>query len=680
MRNLLYRHWNINPVNKALAGDLAAECGVSPFIALIAAGRGYTDPACLDEFLSDECLMCDPYELRGIEKAADIINDAIYSEEKIAVFGDYDVDGITATAIMYGYLKERGANVIYLIPDREKDGYGISISAIDRLKSENVDLIITVDNGISAANEVNYAKSLGMKVVVCDHHLPPEDLPEADAVVDPHLPDDCSEFKDVCGAFVAFKVVCVTEGSSPEEMLCRYADLVALGTVADIMPLTYENRTVVREGVAMMSTGSNRGLSALIRAAGLTDAELTASRLAFGLAPRLNAAGRMGDAARALQLLLTDDDETAHTLAELLNNENIRRQTLEKKIFEEAVLTVEKKGYKHNRIIVVSGENWHGGVVGIVAARLVEKYGRPAVVLSVNEGVANGSARSIKGLSIYDALCDCSHLLERFGGHEMAAGLTLNTCAIDAFRNRINEYARGFERKFPELTLDCKLNPAALSVDLAEELSQLEPFGAGNPVPLFGLFGLTLTKISAVGGGKHLRLSLSKGDVSFTAMMFSVSEPLFPYSVGDCLDLAVTIGTNFYGGTTSLTISVKDIRKSNINEEDFFEDICSYEDFKSGVIADYSRITPTRQDVGIIYKQLLSSAASLDKISVMASDTLGMAKSLIAAEALCELRVCSVFEADSVPMIKVTDKNTKVNLSDAPILRKLGGETYDSQP
>ena len=669
-----FKRWTVNPIDKALATELAEECDIDTFVALIAAGRGYTDPAELDEFLTDEVLMADPYELADIEKAAEIINEAVWAEEKIAVFGDYDVDGVTATALMYSYLKNRGARVSYHIPDREKDGYGINMSAIAKLKDEGTDLIITVDNGIAAVDEVSYAKSLGMKIVVTDHHLPQDELPKADAVVDPHRSDDFSAFKEICGVFVAFKVVCATEGVSPEELLCEYGDLVALGTVADVMPLVNENRTAVREGVNLIAGGVRRGITALLHAAGIEEDGLTASRLAFGVAPRINAAGRMGDASRALELLLTDDDETAQGLASVLNNENIRRQALEKQIFTEAVNTVEKKGYKHNRIIVVSGENWHGGVIGIVASRLCEKYGRPAIVLSVTEGVANGSARSVSGFSIYDALCDCSYILTKFGGHEMAAGLTLYESSIDSFRTAVNEYAQRIERALPELRLDCKLNPAALSVELAEELRVFEPFGSGNPVPLFGIFGLSLEKITPVGSGKHLRLSFSKGDTTFSAMLFGTTKNDFAYTIGDRVDIAANIDTNIYNNTVSLTVLIKDIRLSDFDEERLTKDIALYEAFKSGVDTDYTGIIPQREEVGQVYKKLLSSPATLDRIVCSNLSSIGYAKALISAEALCELKICSFFDVEGTKFLKVTNSSAKVNLADATILKRLRGE------
>lgn len=668
-----FKSWKIRPINKELAAELADECDVDSFVALIASARGYDAPELLDEFLTDEVVLSDLYELKDIDIAADVINEAIYADRKIAVFGDYDVDGVTATALMYSYLKSRNARVSYYIPDREKDGYGINLNAVDQMKADNIELIITVDNGISAYDEIRYAKSLGMSVVVTDHHLPPEKLPNADAVVDPHRPDDISEFKDICGVFVAFKVICATEGKSPEELLYEYGDLVALGTLADVMPLVHENRVVVREGINLIANGSRRGLSALMRAAGIEDYQLTATRAAFGLAPRINAAGRMGDASRAVELLLTDDDETAFGLAELLNNENIRRQTFEKQIFLEAVDIVEKKGYKHDRVIVVAGNDWHCGVIGIVAARLCEKYGKPTIVLSLSDGMANGSARSIKGFSIYDAISECSHILTKFGGHEMAAGVTLYEDCVESFRKNINEYAQTKDRIMPELWLDCKLNPAALSADVAEEIKLLEPFGTGNPVPIFGIFGVRLDKISPVGQGKHLRLGLSKGEANFSAMLFGTTKNAFAFNMGDVVDLAITVDVNLYNNLPSLTVAVKDIRLSGVDEVKLWRDVDLYESFKAGTVKDFSSITPSLAEARQIYKSILGGC-SLDMLACRNLSSFGYAKTMITAEALCQLGVCSVFDNEGVSVIKITNTEVKVNLNDAKVLKQLGGE------
>ncbi len=669
-----FKRWSQNRLDKQLAAELAEECNVDAFVALVAAGRGYSDPVELEQLLSPEVIMADPYELSDMERAVEVISDAIYADELIAVFGDYDVDGVTATALLYSYLKEKGARVIYAIPDREKDGYGINMAAVDRLRMQNVDLIITVDNGIAAIDEIEYAKSLGIKVVVTDHHLPSDIIPRADAVIDPHRPDDLSEFKEVCGVMVAFKLVCALEGKSPEEMLYEFSDLVAIGTVADVMPLVNENRAVVREGVNLIIDSARIGIYALLKASGIEPESLTASRIAYSIAPRLNAAGRMGDAARAVELLLCEDEEVAKGLSETLCHENIKRQSLEKEIFAEAVKSVEKKGYKHNRVIVVEGENWHGGVIGIVAARLCEKYGRPAIVLSCTDGVANGSARSIEGFSIHDAIQHCSYLLSKFGGHEMAAGITLPVSYINDFRRAINEYAADLERVYPEIRLDCKLNPSALCVDLAEDIKSLEPFGAGNPVPLFGIFNLTVDRITTVGKGNHLRLTLSREGVSFNAMMFGTTPNAFGFDVGDTVDVVVTLDTNEYNGSVSLTVSIKGIRPSGCDWDKILVDTDEYESFKSGLGGDYSAISPNRQEVASVYREILKNETGLDKLVNKTLSDIGPAKTLIAAEALCELGVCALYDREGIATIRIANKDKKVNLEDCEILHKLKRE------
>ena len=675
---MAFKRWVFSKADKELATSLAKECDTDSFIALIAASRGYTDPAELDEFLSDEINFSDPFELVSMEKAVDIIWDTIYSEELIAIYGDYDVDGITATALLYSYLKSKGANVIYHIPSRENDGYGMNIPSIDMLHQKDVSLIITVDNGIASINEIDYAKSLGMRVVVTDHHLPQRELPTPDALINPHRADDITEFKDICGVTVAFKLVCALEGRSPEELIYDYGPLVALGTVADVMPLKYENRGIVREGLKSISDRCNLGLSALIKVAGIDEDELTASKLAYAIAPRINAAGRMGDAARGVELLITDDDETARGIAEALNSDNIKRQSVEKQIFAEAVNKIEKKGYKHNRVIVVSGENWHGGVVGIVASRLAEKYGKPTIVLSENEEFTSGSARSVGDFSIYNAIKECSYLLTKFGGHEMAAGISLYTSSIDDFRKRINEYANEIEMPCAQLRIDCKLKPSALSLELVEDLKILEPFGCGNPVPLFALLNLKITRITAVGGGKHLRLNLFRDGVDFTAMLFGTTKSSFGFTEGELVDIAVTLDSNYFGGEQNLSIVIKDIRKSNLSEDLLFQQIDLYEGFKSGIQGDYTKITPTRQEVGVVYKQILNSPAGLDRIINSNLDGIGYAKALISAEALCQLKVFGFFDFEGEKLLRVEDKNKKVNLSDSQILKRLGGGIYEA--
>lgn len=634
-----FKKWNITSADKETAKMLADECEIDPISAYIVAARGYSDPSELDEFLSDEPQFADLYEINDVYKAADIINSAIENDILIAVYGDYDCDGVVATSIFIDYLRSRNARCIYYIPDRINEGYGMNTDAIDVLNSKGVGLIITVDNGISSTYEILYAKSLGINVVVTDHHIPKDMLPEADAVVDPHRADSNSSFKDICGAFVAYKVICAVDGKEPEQMIDRYCDLLSIATIGDVMPLTFENRSIVKRGIEKIISRPSIGVSAILNVAGLNRADVTASRVAFGLVPRINAAGRMGDASRSVELLLCDDMQKALKLANEIDLENALRQKTEKEIFDKACEIIEKNSYQHNRVIVVGGEDWHSGVVGISASRIVEKYGKPAIVLSVVGDVAHGSGRSCDNFSLFNAVNHCSDLLTKFGGHELAAGLSLSKGNIDLFRKKINEYALSIEPAYSQINIDCKLRPSALSVDLAQAIKQLEPFGNSNPVPLFGIFSVIIKNVTPIGSGKHLRLTLQKDDTVFNSLLFGVTPDSFSFECGDTVDIAVNLDTNIYNDNVNLSVIIKAIRVSGTDEDTLFNDIVNYNDYKSEYSYNAHTLLPTRDDVVCVYKYLLSMPANHDKVVNKFLNTLGFAKTSISLDTLSELKL-----------------------------------------
>ena len=635
------KKWCVAECDKALAKQLAAECDVDPIVALIAAARGYDDPTELEQFLSDEPYFTDPWETADIDVAAEIIKESISNGEKIAVFGDYDCDGVTATALLYSYLGTLGADCIYYIPDRFDEGYGMNKSAIEKLCKSGVKLIVTVDNGISGLEEIKYANSLGMRVVVTDHHLPGETLPEAAAVVDPHRPDCLSTFKNICGAQVAFRLICVMENKEPEELLPYFADILSLAVVGDIMPLTLENRSIVKCGIEKLKTSPLTGLSALLSVAGISQDSVDAGRIAFGLVPRINAAGRMGKAERAVELLTTDNMMNALGIANEIDAENAARQQCEKNILEEAVRKIEENGYMHDRVIVVSGEGWHHGVVGIVASRITEKYGAPSILISSDGELASGSGRSFEGFSLFNAISDSKDLMVKFGGHEQAAGLTIKTEYIPKFRRRINEYARHFDFAAPMLPIDCKLDPSALNLDLAFALKTLEPFGHGNKTPLFGIYGAVLQRITPIGNGKHLRLLFSRGENSFQALLFGVSPDNFCFCEGDCLDLAVTVDSNYYKGDYSVSVQIKAVRMNGTDDDILFSSFAAYNDYCAGEEADISLLYPTREEVGTVYKAICEKAMLPDRIKYLFMNTLGYGKTGIAVKTLEELGLIS---------------------------------------
>ena len=635
------KKWVVGTPDREKAKILAEECNIDPFAALIAVGRGIDDEGELELLMSDEPILCDPYELADIKIAAQYINTAICNNVKIAVFGDYDCDGVVATALLYDYLKGRNVDVIAYIPDRVDEGYGMNCAAIDKLASQGVGLIITVDNGISCEQEIAYANSLGIHTVVTDHHLPPEILPDAVAVVDPHKIDCPSTFKEICGAEVAFKLVCALDDKEPEQMLPRYADILAVATIGDVMPLVNENRSIVKAGIAKIKHSPNVGIVSILNMAGIDRTDIDAAKISFGIVPRINAAGRMGSAYRAFELLICNNAIEALKIANPIDDDNVRRQQIEKDILKSAVKIIEENQYQYNRVIVVSGEGWHFGVLGIVASRICEKYGKPTLVLSSEDGISHGSGRSFAGFHLYDAINACSDILVKYGGHDLAAGVSVKTCDVDEFRKRINNYAAVLPTTAPQLNIDFRLNPAGMSVDMAFAIKSLEPFGQGNPAPIFGIFDVTLEKITAIGSGRHLKLLCRKNGNAFQALLFGVTPEQFCFVTGDTIDLAVTLDANLYQGKYNLSVHIKAVKPSGINQEAYFESKQQYDDFVSGNVTDFGAIFPDRSEVGNIYKMITASPISAERLSHI--DTgIGYAKTQIAVKTLCELNLLSV--------------------------------------
>ena len=664
-----FKKWLLTNCDKELAKNLAEECNTDPLVALIAAARGYTDPTDLEQFLAEEPCFSDPKELKDIELAAECINNFIAENKKIAIYGDYDCDGVVSTALLYNYLTSRGAAPIYYIPDRFDEGYGMNKNAVEYLKEQGTDLIITVDNGISCFREIEYANSLGITVVVTDHHLPPEVLPNAYAVVDPHRKDCASSFKQICGAQVVFKLICVLDEKEPEELIYSYADLLCLAVVADVMPLSFENRSIVKCGIEKLKNNAITGLSALLNVAGVDTKKVNSRSIAFGLSPRINAAGRMGKAERAVRLLTENRILEALQIANEIDSENAKRQQIEKEIFAQAVEKIENNGYFHNRVIVVEGENWYSGVIGIVAARLTERYGAPTIVISVENDMAHGSGRSIEGFSLFNALNSVSHLLEKFGGHTLAAGLSLKKENIEEFRKQINSYAFSLPLAVPTIKIDCKLNPAAINVDLSDSLSVLEPFGNENQPPVFGLFGVTLQKITPLSNNKHLRLIFSKGENSFKAMLFGVGTDSFCFEEGDLLDLAVTLETNYFNGNYSVNINIKAMRMNNTNDDLLFSQMENYNNFYSGYEFNPKLIVPTREEIGLVYKFILQKPVLTDRVRYVFLNTLGYAKTELSITALLELGLI-LKNSDTLYANKNSQKTDLLNSSTYKLLLK----------
>ena len=538
-----YPAWQIKTADPAAEQALAgAGCGA--LLRRVLAARGCTDPAEVQALLGAGAELSDPFLLRDMDKAVARIEQAVENEETIVIYGDYDVDGISATAILYECLSSMGAHVRCKLPTRGT-GYGLTRPALESLAEKGFKLVVTVDNGISAIEEAACAKELGLDLIVTDHHLPGETLPDAVAVVDPKRADDESPFKDLCGAGVAFKLCAALEGCEPADLLEMYGELVALGTVADVMPLVGENRTIVKEGLATLQDTLRPGLQALLENAGYAGRPVTAETVSYGLAPRLNAAGRMDTAAVALKLLLCENEEQAAGIAARLSEINTSRQQAEQQIAAAALEKLSADPARVlDRVIVVSGEGWHPGVIGIVATRLMEKYGRPSIVISTENGEGRGSGRAPTSFNLHAALCACAPLLLRFGGHSAAAGLTIEEEKIGAFRKAINDWAA---KEYPvpkplPLKLDAVADIAELTVPTVQELSRLAPFGSGNPVPVFLLQNAAVDGIWPLGNeGRHCRIRLRQGGAACFVSLFGTAPDDLPYRMGTAVDAAVEV-------------------------------------------------------------------------------------------------------------------------------------------
>ncbi len=649
MITMSFKKWVLPQIDKSIVSELAEECNVEPFVALLAYVRGYTDPFSLDMFIAKDVLDIDPFALNDMEKAVARINTAIESNEKITVYGDYDCDGVTSTALLVKFLRSLGADVDFYIPDRINDGYGMNCSAIKKISDNKTKLIITVDNGINAIEEIEYANSLNIDVVVTDHHIQTSNLPNAVAVVDPHRNDSVSEFKDFAGVGVVFNLIAAISGADPEVLLNDYSDLVAIGTVCDVMPLLNENRALVSSGVKKINTDPSLGVMAIFEAAGISKGNITAGNIAFSAGPRINALGRIANATEAVNLLLCEDYEKARGIAEYMNENNLKRQSLEKQIFTEACEEIIKKKSYKNRVITVAKDNWHEGVIGIVAARIAEKFSRPAVLFTINEkeGIAKASARSYGNFNLFSAVDSCKDLLIKYGGHSEAAGLCIKTENLDEFDLKINEYAEKGDFPIGEIKIDCKLNPVAVMPELVHTFSALEPFGVGNAKPVFGLFGLKISNITSLGNGEHTRLIVTKNNSTLALLMFRVKTEDFPFNVGDVIDAAVTIDVKEYRGEEQLSIIVKDIRPFGRNDDEELKNILMYEEFESGKISvsTAKSLAFTRKEAAVVYRAVKEGCNSKLKLKNKIK-TLCAAKISVIIDSLEEL---SIIETSGTP-------------------------------
>ncbi len=611
-----YEQWNLRAGGTETARREMELAGMPPLCAAVLCARGLDTAEKAAAFLaSDPGLLHDPFLLRDMGAAVARIEQALKGGQTVAVYGDYDVDGITSTCLLTEFLREQGGRVVSYIPDRIEEGYGLNRHAIDRLAAQGVKLIVTVDCGITATEEVEYARSVGMDVVITDHHHCKNDLPAAVAVVDPRRADCEYPFKELAGVGVALKLaLALTPEHRRELVLRRYVELAAIGTVSDVMRLTDENRAIVRMGLSRLTRTRRPGLRALIQEVAPNHAKLTAVNIGYGLAPRINAAGRMEQAGVALELLLTRDETRGHFLSQKLCELNRERQAIELAIYEECSATLARSPHLAGPAIVMAGEGWHQGVVGIVASRLAERHSCPAFMICLDRGKGKGSCRSFGGFNLFAALESCAHLLEGYGGHELAAGFTILEENIPAFKAAMDALVADYACAAPMISsidVDVDIDDSALlTVQQVDALSLLEPFGAGNPKPVFRLKGALVLSCSDVGGGRHLKMRVRREGHIFDAIFFSANSAAAGVSAGDRVDLVFTPQINEYRGRRDLQLQLCDLRPAPTRaqaEQALFDKLCAGTPLTPREAAS---ILPSREDFTYLWRFLQRTCAA----------------------------------------------------------------------
>ena len=653
------KKWVMRDADKGIANTLSEKFNIDPFIAYLLVARGIDSELAFSDFVSESVKLVSPFDFMDMNRAADAVKSAISNNEKICIFGDYDCDGVTSTAIMLSFLRKKGADVFHYIPSREGEGYGLNINAIDEIAKKGANLIITVDNGISAIEEAEHIYSLGMKLVVTDHHQPSKTLPRAEAVVNPHRNDNNLEFKDYCGAGVAFKLICAIDENNIDNLVDEYIDLVAIGTIGDVVPLIGENRVFVREGLKKINNDPTPAIKAFKDIN--SDKTYSANDIAFQLCPKINAVGRMSHANAAVDFLMSSDYIQCASKFKELCSENTNRQEEEKSILDDVALQIEKNPQLvSNRVIVISGSGYHQGVVGIVASHIVEKYSKPAIIIGIDEnGIARGSARSVEGFNIFEAISACSEDIIQFGGHPLAAGVTLKQGNIEAFAKRINEYALSEYEIMPpqKVVIDCMLSPYYLNFDLVNNLSVLEPYGASNPQAVFRINRMKLISVTPMSEGRHIRLELEKRGRTIRVVKFSSPYDEFPYVKGDYLDLAVKISDNFFNGKRYLSIQALDIRLSSADDEKYFKEKNDYELYIQTNKADKS-MYPQRDISAEVYRYLSANSGyryGIDNLYFRLQDKLNFSQLMFSLKAFEESGLINI-NADKISVNSVKQR------------------------
>ena len=558
------KKWECYAVDENKVNELVEKFGISGILSRILVNKNITQKDEIDLFMNPTRKdFHDPFLMPDMEIIVDRVLQAIEQKEKIMIYGDYDADGITSITVLKSFLEERGLEVASYIPNRLDEGYGLNKTALKKIYDDGYRLIITVDCGISGIDEVDYANSLGMEVLITDHHEPAETLPKAVAVVDAKRKDNKYSFNQLAGVGVVFKLIqaiSIKLGLEEKEYL-KYLDIVCIGTISDIVPLVDENRVIAKLGLKLIAQTRNIGLKALLEVIGFKNIDSTT--ISFGVAPRINACGRMGDEQVALDLFLEKDYDKAKKLAIKLNEYNIERQTIEKRIFDEATEKIEKNE-KDKACIIVGSEGWHHGIIGIVASKVTEMYFKPSILICFEGNDGKGSGRSIPGFDLHDALMECSDYLEKFGGHSMAVGVTVNRDKFELFKNKFEEYAKShdIDKIIPVINIDSELSLKDIDIDSVKSLQKLEPYGEANKMPVFMIRNLKINSIRALSEGKHLKLTLKDDGYMINAIGFNMGNLSNEYLIDDKVDVIGNLDINSFNGNESIQLILKDIRKA----------------------------------------------------------------------------------------------------------------------
>ena len=673
-----YGIWNVNEPGSGAVNALVGG-GFPPLAAMVLASRGIESPRQAATYLACNAPMPDPFLMTDMDKAAGRVGLAMAMGEKIAVFGDYDVDGITATCLLTDFLRRHGADVVSYIPGRLEEGYGLNPIAIHQLHSEGVKLIITVDCGITAIAEAELCRELGMDLVITDHHECKDTLPLAAAVVDPHRIDGGYPHKNLSGVGVAFKLASALSGSQ-EEVLNQYADMVCLGTVADVMLLQGENRVFVSRGLEMLKTTRRPGIAALMAECGCSPDTVTASSIGFMLAPRINAAGRMGKIELAIELFLTADPLRAEEVARALCDLNRQRQAVESEIYQTAISML--PAGQPPEAIVLADESWHQGVVGIVASRIAEEYACPTFLICLDGDHGKASSRSHSGFNLFASLTALSDLLESYGGHELAAGFTIRRSNIPEFRRQICTLAADLYRDDSprtSLDIDCTIPPELLTVKGIDSLNVLEPCGSGCPKPILMMKNMTIDRITMVGNGRHMRLRLRSGRFGMNAIYFSANPETASIALGDVVDIAFIPQVNEFRGERTVQMNVLDIRPSCSAE--CTPDTGAYRALQESRLTPQlaAQLYPDRATLALIWRYLAANGQTIQdspiclcrKIVRWSGKPLNLGQLMVCLDIFRDVDLLQVSRQHKYITIRLTPGPQKADLNDSPTLQLL---------